>query len=426
MKGKNSSTEYWVGVDWGDTSHAIAIVDGDRRKKQCFEVPHSVAGMEALSEKLAAFHPIRGIAIESSRNLVITHLLDAGYVLYLVNPKLSASWRKNDNVAGCKSDKRDGLVLARELSMRWERLEAVRPEDPKVRELAMLCHDEQRLIGERTRHVQRLISTLKAYFPGALSFFDDWTSPAAWSWLKRYPTPEKFAKASEKQLHKFLREHRIGISPAWQERVSNRASALGWAVDPAVRATSELRVTTEIEQLESIDKQLAVYRKRIGELFKDQQDCPLFESLPGAGKKLAPRLFSMFGANRARYDTIDAIRLLSGAAPVMKQSGNSNRVKMRHSCRKAWRNTLHLFADLSKKYCPWAKAFYEYRKARGDRHAEALRKLADKWLKIIYRMWREQQPYNEEIYMESLYKRKSPLLGYLPVDKSVENVAKKA
>jgi hypothetical protein len=28
--------------------------------------------------------------------------------------------------------------------------------------------------------------------------------------------------------------------------------------------------------------------------------------------------------------------------------------------------------------------------------------------------------------MESLYKRKSPLLDYLPVDNSVENVAKKA
>lgn len=416
MKGKNSSTEYWVGVDWGDSSHAIAIVDGDRRKKECFEVPHSVPGLEVLREKLAAFHPIRGIAIESSRNLVITHLLEAGYVLYLINPKLSAAWRKNDNVAGCKSDKRDGLVLARELSMRWERLEAVRPEDPKVRELAILCHDEQRLIGERTQHVQRLISALKAYFPGALSFFDDWASPAAWSWLKRYPTPEKFAKASEKQLYKFLREHRIGISPAWEKRVSNRASALGWAVDPAVRATSELRVTTEIVQLECIDKQLAVYRKRIEALYKEQQDRALFDSLPGAGKKIAPRLFSIFGSDRDHYETIDAIRLLSGAAPVMKQSGNHSKTKMRRSCRKHWRNTLHLFADLSKKYCPWAKAFYEYRKARGDRHAEALRKLADKWLKIIYRMWRDRQSYDEEKYMESLYKRKSPLLDYLPVD----------
>lgn len=426
MKGKKSSTEFWVGVDWGDTSHAVAVVDGDRRKKQCFEVPHSVPGMEALSKKLAKFHPIRGIAIESSRNLVITHLLEAGYTLYLVNPKLSAAWRENDSVAGCKSDKRDGLVLARELSMRWERLEAVRPESPELRELAMLCKDEQRLIGERTGHVQRLVSALKDYFPGALAFFEDWTSPTAWAWLKRFPTPEKLAKASEDQLYKFLREHRVGISPVWQERVANRASAAEWVVDPAIRATSELKATTEIEQLQSIKKYLDIYRKHIEARSKLQQDYALFESLPGAGKKLAPRLLSIFGADRDRHETVEAIRLLSGVAPVMKQSGNRNKAKIRRACRKPWRNTLHLFATLSKNHCPWAKAFYDYRKARGDGHAQALRKLADKWLKIIHRMWRDRRPYNEEQYMESLYKRNSPLIAYLPVDKSVENAAQKA
>ena len=418
---ENSSGGYWVGVDWGESSHAVAVLDGARQLVRQFEVPHSLKGMDTLSETLAGFRPVLGVAIESSRNLIVAHLLETGYLLYPINPKLSSMWRKASSVAGCKSDKRDGLTLARELSVRWESLEAMRPPSEAMRELSLLCRDEQRLIDERTRHVQRLVGALKHYFPTALEFFDDWTGPTAWRWLKKFSTPQKFAKASEKQLYQFLRKHRIGISETWRGRVENHYAAANWVGDSAMLAADELKALSEVAQLLAIHEQLAVYRKRIETLSAAQDDSALFNSLPGAGKKLAPRLLVMFGTDRERRGVVEAVRLLSGVAPVMYQSGQRNRTTIRRACKKAWRNTMHQFAEKSKRYCAWAKAFYDYRKACGDRHAQALRKLADKWLKIIHRMWRERAPYDDAKYLQSLYKGNSPLLAYLPVENAVEN-----
>lgn len=420
-RNKNTTGGYWVGVDWGESSHAIAVVDASRRPVAQFDVPHSVAGMKTLDETLAGYRPILGVAIESSRNLIVAYLLESGYILYPINPKLSSAWRKAASVAGCKSDKRDGLVLARELSVRWEDLKAMHPPCEAMRELAVLCRDEQRLIDERTRHVQRLKGALKHYFPAALEFFEDWASPTAWRWLKKFSTPEKFAKASNERLYKFLREHRIGISEKWRERVENHSGAANWAVDCATLIADELKALTEVAILLTIHEQLGVYRKRIEALSAAQEDRSLFDSLPGAGKKLAPRLLVMFGTDRERRGVVEAMRLLSGVAPVMHQSGRTNRTTIRRACKKAWRNTMHQFADKSKNYCAWAKAFYDYRKACGDRHAQALRKLADKWIKIIHRMWREGAPYDDARYLQSLYRSNSPLLAYLPVENAVEN-----
>jgi hypothetical protein len=51
-----------------------------------------------------------------------------------------------------------------------------------------------------------------------------------------------------------------------------------------------------------IEKQLAVYRQRIEELFARHPDHELFGSLPGAGPKIAPRLLSEIGDDHERFD----------------------------------------------------------------------------------------------------------------------------
>jgi len=46
---------------------------------------------------------------------------------------------------------------------------------------------------------------------------------------------------------------------------------------------------------------------------------------------------------------------------------------------------------------------------QGDRHASALRKLADKWLKIIDHMIETGKPYDDEFYVEARRKNGSPV-----------------
>ena len=54
--------------------------------------------------------------------------------------------------------------------------------------------------------------------------------------------------------------------------------------------------------------------------------------------------------------------------------------------------------------CAWAKAFYEAFTARGGRHQAALRALAFKWIRILYRCWVDRIPYDESRYLAALGK----------------------
>ena len=51
-------------------------------------------------------------------------------------------------------------------------------------------------------------------------------------------------------------------------------------------------------------------------------------------------------------------------------------------------------------------------RARGKHHQAALRALAFKWIRILYRCGVERQPYDEPRYLLSLQKRHAPLLKF--------------
>ena len=78
-------------------------------------------------------------------------------------------------------------------------------------------------------------------------------------------------------------------------------------------------------QLRALEKQLQQYRAAIAQLFAEHPDHNLFGSLPGAGDKLAPRLLSEIGQDRARYTDVEGLQCVAGTAPVSFQSGKIGR-----------------------------------------------------------------------------------------------------
>ena len=157
----------------------------------------------------------------------------------------------------------------------------------------------------------------------------------------------------------------------------------------------------------------------IEELTAAHEDFALFEGLPGAGAALAPRLLAAFGSRRERFENAGEVQTTSGIAPVRNQSGKRERVHVRWACPKFWRQTFHEFAAFSVRQSVWAGAFYEQKRAQGKDHHAAVRALAFKWIRILYRCWRDSKPYQESRYLEALERRGSALVRELPV--SVES-----
>ncbi|MFC1736916.1 transposase [Candidatus Hydrogenedentota bacterium] len=127
----------------------------------------------------------------------------------------------------------------------------------------------------------------------------------------------------------------------------------------------------------------------------------------------APRIASIFGGRRDRYESAQSVCELTGTVPVTRKSGKTIHVVFRRACRKSFRNTMRQFAFCSLRSSVWARAYYDHARDKGQSNATALRNLAIRWLKIIYRMWMDGTEYNEQQYLKALCRRKSPLASRL-------------
>jgi Transposase IS116/IS110/IS902 family len=121
-----------------------------------------------------------------------------------------------------------------------------------------------------------------------------------------------------------------------------------------------------------------------------------------------------FGTDRERYATAHQLECYSGIAPVRAASGQSEWIHFRWACPKFLRQTFHEFAGHSIVKSKWARAFYDLQIRRGKSHHAAVRSLAFKWIRVLYRCWKNRTPYDEQVYWQSLQKRNSPLKALLP------------
>jgi transposase len=88
-----------------------------------------------------------------------------------------------------------------------------------------------------------------------------------------------------------------------------------------------------IPQLQLIITSIDRMDKEIKQRYAKQADRKIFDSLPGAGPQLAPRLLVAFGSDRSRYNDATEIHKYAGIAPVIERSGN------KYTCRDRRLNT---------------------------------------------------------------------------------------
>ena len=123
---------------------------------------------------------------------------------------------------------------------------------------------------------------------------------------------------------------------------------------------------------------------------------------------MAPRLIAVLGTQRDRFDDASSLQCFSGIAPVTSQSGRQSWVHWRWACPKFARQTFHEWAQHSMKKCEWARIFYQQKREAGKSHHAAIRALAFKWIRILFRCWKDRVPYDEARYLRSVRDRLLP------------------
>lgn len=419
----NDSFAAFVGLDWEEKAHSVCVLSpagGRAEQREVHHDPEAIA--EWVLELRQQFNgqPV-AICLEMSRGGLVYALMQHDFlVLYPINPKQLSDYRAALYPSGSKNDPNDAELLARFLRDHNDKLRAWHPDDVLTRELRLLNEQRRKWVEDRVARTNELRQRLKESYVLALQLCGgDLHSESFLALLERFPSQDELQRASPKQLEKWLpkKRRKADDPPAEQlhrERIAALRKAKPLTSDRAVLGHARIAVANLVVMIRALNQAIADADAKIAELFAKHPDAPIFSSLPGAGKSLAPRLAAAYGTDRDKFQGAQDIQQLSGIAPVTRASGKTKVVQMRWACPKFLRQTFHEFALASAKYSMWAKAYVAMRTADGHRYQEIIRGLAFKWQRILTRCWKDRQPYDEHRYLQRLRKTGSKLIAYLP------------
>src|SRR4029434_4831102 len=258
-----------------------------------------------------------------------------------------------------------------------------------------------------------LTRTRKPYCPQVLQWLQDKDTPIFCDFLSRWPPLTAAQRARRTTLETCFRDHHGRSADVIAQRLHAIKTAPPLTTDEGVIAPNTLVVQALVAQRRVTLQAIADFDTAIAPRAQSHPDFPLLQALPGAGPVFAPRLLVAFGEQRERYATAAELQKYAGIAPVTERSGKKSWVHWRLQCPKFLRQTFVEWAAESIRHSFWAQLYYQQQRDQGKAHQAAVRTLAFKWIRILYRCWQDRTLYDESTYLQALTQRGSSLMHHL-------------
>lgn len=384
-----------AGIDWASEEHALCVVDVEGRKLAGELFAHDEAGIRALVARMRALE-VERVAIERPDGLLVDRLLEAGFTVLPVHPNALKATRPRYEAAGGKSDGFDAFCLAELARTDAHRFRALQPHSDETKALRALTRTREDLVAARVRLGNELRAQLQAFWPGAAEIFFDVDSSIALAFMERYPSPADARGLGVKRLEGFLARHRYsGRRPAAEllDRLRSAPEGRAGALESEARRGAVLGL---VAALKPIVAQIAELTSQIAGAVRAHPDGQVFLPLFKDPKSTitAARLVAEIGDDRSRYPSSEALAADAGMAPVARESGKRKVAAFRWACDKRLREAVACLADSTRHHHPWAREVYARARSRGLDHPHAIRVLGRAWLRVLWRCWQDEVPYD--------------------------------
>src|SRR5262245_14655963 len=406
----------FIGLDWADSKHDVCLQAAGSAKRECFILTHTPEAIDAWVSTLRTRfggHPV-AVCLELNKGPIVSALRKYDFLVLLpLNPLTLARYREAFTPSRAKNDPTDAELQLEILLKHRDKLKPPQPQSPQMRAPEQLVEARRRLVGDKVRMTNRLTSALKHYFPHVRRWFEDKDTVIFCDFLTRWPTLKAVQLARRPTLETFFRDHHVRSTEVITQRLQAIKAATPLTTDAGIVTPNALLVQALVAQLRVTLQAIADFDQAIAQHAQHHPDFPLFQALPGAGPVFAPRLLVAFGEQRERYTSAAELQKYAGIAPVTERSGKKSWVHWRLQCPKFLRQTFVEWAAESTRHSFWAQVYYQQQRDKGKAHQAAVRALAFKWIRILYRCWQNRTPYDESIYLQALNRRSAPLLHTL-------------
>ncbi len=337
------------------------------------------------------------VGIETDRGPWVQALVASGYEVFAINPMSVARYRERHSTSGAKSDAGDAHVLAEIVRLDRTHHRPVAGDSPEVEALKIVARMHQSLIWDRQRHVLRLRSALREFFPAALEAFDDLTAPDALELLGRAPDPAAAARLSRAKIT-------AALNRARRRDVDLKAEALQAVLRaPALRQPAVVEsayasiVASQVRLIGATITNIAELEAVVAEGFGQHPAAEVILSQPGLGVVLGARVLAEFGDDPHRYPDAKARKNYAGTSPITRASGKKTVVPARYARNRRLGDATHQWAFCALTASPGARAYYDTLRARGTGHHAALRQLANRLVGILHGCLKTGNHYDETI-----------------------------
>jgi transposase len=393
------------GIDWAESHHDVALVNGDGRLVAKRRIGDDVTGWRTLLDLLAEHgdspsEPIP-VAIETSRGLLVACLRATGRKVYAINPLAVARYRERHTVARSKSDHADAFTLANILRTDADAHRALPEDSELVQAIAVLARAQQDAVWNRSQLSNQLRSLLREFFPTALTAFQvknvGLTSAEARTVLTAAPTLAAAVKLTLRQVQALVRRSgRKYNVEEWAERIRAAFQEPQLRQLPLVEAALGHQVQALVLQLDAACRAADELAAATSEAFHQHPDALVILSFPGLSEITGPRVLAEIGDDRRRFTDARSLKAYAGSAPITRASGRSLVVHHRKvkNQRLAAAGFMWAFGAI-RSHGP--RAHYDARRSAGDRHSMALRNTFNRMLGCLHHCLQNGRTYDATI-----------------------------
>lgn len=385
----------FIGDDWAEGHHDVVVHDDAGKTLARRRLPEGADGIARFHELAASCWGEEGepdpaqvvVVIETDRGPWVKTLAAAGYRVYPANPKQAARHKETIAVSGKKDDFFDAGALADMGRTRRHQMRELAADSDIAEAVKIAARAHQKLVWERTRHLLRMRSALREYFPAALEAYAalSLSGPDTLELLGRAPDPAAAAKLTITQITAALR--RAGRRGDLAQRARDIQAALRapHLAQPAVIAEAyAASVQAAAAVITTLNAQVKVMEAKVSGLFRRHPDAGIYLSQPGIGDITGARILGEFGDAPGRYASAKARKNYASTSPLTIESGKKRTVLARYIRNRHLIDALRAQALSALTASPGARACYDELRARGIGHDDALRRIASRLTGILH------------------------------------------
>lgn len=372
--------------------------------KKPFSVPHNPKGIAILLEHLEKMELLTNqkpeVILESTGNYSksITYNLQlAGYSVIVLNP-IQTHLQKRQSIRKVKTDPVDAKRIAEVYYL--QKFSPQKLADPVFADLRNLCRHYDRTNKLFTQTQLRFQSILELLFPYYLGVFSDVCCDSSLNLLAAFPSPNDVLTAAKEDIINLLLSKYQRKS--WTEQIYQKLLAAANASLPyKVAEQSNVRVLAEYIPILMTHKRLLTgLRAQIVAAAKEIPAFALLKTIPGVGDITAAVIISEIG-DVSKFPTVEKLVAFAGLDVSVFESGrfksSKNKISKRGSSylRKALFQAARSAVLKNKQghVNPILYDFYALKVEQGKKKMVALVATSSKLLRIIYGMWRKNQPF---------------------------------